>query len=68
MNDKGEITRFTEDEYDQLSKHKREALIALSEEQAAILGKLPQEDRAAIYPLMSRRERRAQERAAKKGK
>lgn len=67
MKDTGEIINLTDEQYAQLTIADQEALVALTDEQATILGKLPQQERATLYPLMSRRERRAQERAARKG-
>ena len=68
MNEKGEIIQYTNEQLAQLARKHRDALIPLSEEQAAILRNLKQSERAALYPLMTRRERRAKERAERKGK
>jgi len=63
MNERGEIIRL---EPDSLTDVERARLIMLTEMQAEILGKLDIEERAELYPLMSRRERRAAQRAARK--
>lgn len=65
MNERGEIFRL---DPDALTEDERRKLIMLSEKQAEILLELDIDKRAELYPLMSRRERRAAQRAARKSK
>jgi hypothetical protein len=58
MNDKGEIVNLTDEQYAQLSRSERDALVALTYEQAVILEKLPREEREQLYPLLSKRGKR----------